>query len=60
MSVRYAEFRDQLEGALREEGLFFAGADRRNEMIDLKDTVRHWKVAHQSGQLRPWLIRSAA
>ena len=42
--MRYAEFRDQLEGALREEGLFFAGADRRVEMIDLEDTVRHWKV----------------
>jgi hypothetical protein len=44
MIVRYAEFRDQLEGALREEGLFFAGDDRRVEMIDLEDTVRHWKV----------------
>ena len=58
--MRYAEFRDQLEGALREEGLFVAGADRRNEMIDLEDTVRRWKVAHQSGQLRNWFIRSAA
>jgi hypothetical protein len=28
MIVRYAEFRDQLEGALRDEGLFFAGVDR--------------------------------
>ena len=42
--MRYAEFRDQLEGALREEGLFFAGADRRVEMIDLENTVRHWKA----------------
>ena len=42
--VRYAEFRDQLEGALRQEGLFFTGADRRIEKIDLADTVRSWKV----------------
>jgi hypothetical protein len=43
--VRYAEFRDQLEGALRDEGLFFAGADRRVEMIDLEDTVRQLESA---------------
>lgn len=42
--MRYAEFRDQLEGALREEGLFFHGANRRVETIDLENTVRHWKV----------------
>jgi hypothetical protein len=42
--VRYAEFRDQLEGALREEGLFFHGADRRVETFDLDNGVRHWKV----------------
>ena len=42
--MRYAEFREQLESALREEGLFFHGADRRVEMIDLEDTVRHWTV----------------
>ena len=42
--MRYAEFRDQLEGALREEGLFFAAAERRVETIDLEDTVRQWKV----------------
>ena len=42
--MRYAEFRDQLEDALREEGLFSAGADRRVETIDLNDTVRHWKL----------------
>jgi hypothetical protein len=42
--VRYAEFRDQLEAALRQEGLFFTGANRRSEKIDLADTVRSWKV----------------
>lgn len=42
--MRYAEFRDQLEDALREEGLLFDGASRRVEMIDLRDTARHWKV----------------
>jgi hypothetical protein len=42
--VRYAEFRDQLEAALREGGLFVAGASRRVETIELADTVRRWKV----------------
>jgi hypothetical protein len=42
--VRYAEFRDQLEGALRQESLFVPGADRRMELIELEDSVRHWKV----------------
>ena len=42
--MRYAEFRDRLEGALRQEGLLFHGADRRVEMIDLEDSVRRWKV----------------
>lgn len=41
--MRYAEFRDQLEAALRHEGLFFTGTDRRVEKIDLADTVRSWK-----------------
>jgi hypothetical protein len=42
--VRYAEFRDRLEAALHAEGLFFTGADRRVETIDLADTVRGWKA----------------
>jgi hypothetical protein len=42
--VQYAEFRDHLEGALREEGLFCNGAGRRVETIDLEHTVRHWKA----------------
>lgn len=42
--MRYAEFRDQLEDALRQEGLFFTGADRRVENIELADTVRSWKA----------------
>lgn len=42
--MRYAEFRDQLEAALRQEGLFFTGADRRVEKIDLADTAQSWKA----------------
>jgi hypothetical protein len=42
--VRYAEFRDRLEDALQEAGLFFHDADRRAETIDLADTVRSWKA----------------
>ena len=42
--MRYPEFRDQLEDALRQEGLFFTGADRCVEKIELADTVRSWKV----------------
>jgi hypothetical protein len=42
--VRYAQFRDRLESALQEAGLFFHDADRRVETIDLVDTVRSWKV----------------
>jgi hypothetical protein len=42
--MRYAEFRDQLEGALRQENLFVHHADRRVELIDLEDSVRRWKV----------------
>jgi hypothetical protein len=38
--VRHAEFRDQLEGALREVGLFLLG--RRVELIDLEDGSRRW------------------
>jgi hypothetical protein len=41
--ARYAEFRDRLEDALQEAGLFFHDADRRVETIDLADTVRGWK-----------------
>ena len=40
--MRYAEFRDRLEDALREAGFFFHDADRV-ETIDLADTVRSWK-----------------
>ena len=42
--MRYAEFRDRLEGALQAAGLFFQGADRRVETIDLAHTTRSWKV----------------
>jgi hypothetical protein len=42
--MRYAEFRDRLEDALQEAGLFFAHADRRVETIDLDDAGRSWKV----------------
>jgi hypothetical protein len=41
--VRYAEFRNRLENALREVGLFVHDADRV-ETINLADTVRHWKA----------------
>jgi hypothetical protein len=44
-TVRYAEFRDRLEDALQEAGLFFHEADSRVETIDLADTVRSWKVS---------------
>ena len=43
--MRYAEFRDRLEDALRAAGLFFRDADRRVETIDVADTVRSWKVS---------------
>lgn len=42
--MRYAEFRDRLEDAFQEAGLFFHDADRRVETIDLADTLRGWKV----------------
>ena len=42
-TVRYAEFRNRLENALREVGLFVHDADRV-ETINLADTVRHWKA----------------
>jgi hypothetical protein len=48
--VRYAEFRDRLESALREAGLLVHDADRR-ETIDLADTVRRWQV---------YIVRAAA
>ena len=41
--MRYAEFRNRLENALREVGLFVHDADRV-ETINLADTVRHWKA----------------
>ena len=43
--MRYAEFRDRLEAALHEAGLFVASADWRVETIDLADTVRSWSVS---------------
>jgi hypothetical protein len=42
--VRYAEFRDRLESALQEAGLFLPNVDRRLETMDLADTVRNWKA----------------
>lgn len=42
--MRYAEFRDRLEDALHEEGLYSPYTDRRVEIIDLGDTARSWKV----------------
>lgn len=44
VTMRFAEFRDRLEGALQEAGLSFHDADRRVETIDLVDTVRSWKI----------------
>ena len=41
--MRYAEFRNRLENALREVGLFVHDADRV-ETINLADTVRHWRA----------------
>lgn len=41
--MRYAEFRNRLENALREVGLFVHDADRV-ETINLADTVRQWKA----------------
>ena len=41
--MRYAEFRNRLENALREVGLFVHDADRV-ETINLADAVRHWKA----------------
>ena len=42
--MRYAEFRDRLEGSLHEAGLIFFHSDRPVETIDLTDTARNWKV----------------
>lgn len=50
--MRYADFRDQLEDALQEAGLFFQNADRRVETIDLAHTARSWKV-HVFGAALP-------
>jgi hypothetical protein len=44
VTVRYAEFRDRLEDALHEAGLFVRHTDRRVETIDLADTARDWKA----------------
>ena len=50
--MRYAEFRDRLEDALQEAGLFFQDVDRRVETIDLAHTARRWKV-HVFGAALP-------
>jgi hypothetical protein len=50
--VRYAEFRDRLEDALREVGLFFQNTEQRVETIDLAHTTRSWKV-HLFGAALP-------
>lgn len=42
--MRYAEFRDELEDALQEAGLFLHSVDRPVETIELANTVRRWKV----------------
>ena len=42
--MRYAEFRDRLEGALQEAGLLVHDADRRVETIELADTVRRGRI----------------
>ncbi len=51
----YAEFRDQLEDALQEAGLFFHGVDRPVETIDLADTARRWKVYKNVSELATWI-----
>lgn len=43
--MQYAEFRDHLEGALREHGFVFHGAGRPVESIDLERTARHWEAS---------------
>jgi hypothetical protein len=43
-TVRYAEFRNRLEGALQEAGLLVHDADRRVETIELADTVRRGRI----------------
>lgn len=42
--MRYAEFRDQLEDALQEAGLFFHSVDRPVEAIEIANTVWRWKA----------------
>ena len=42
--MRYDEFRDCLQEALREAGLFFPHADRPAETIDVVTTERRWRV----------------
>ena len=42
-TVRYDEFRDQLEAALQRNSLHFPSL-QRVETIELANTVRHWKV----------------
>lgn len=42
--MRYNEFRDQLQDALRQAGLLFRHLDRPIEIIDLGSTDRRWKL----------------
>jgi hypothetical protein len=42
--MRYDEFRDRLQDALRRAGLFFQPVDRPTETIDLANTGRRWKA----------------
>ena len=42
--MRYDEFRDRFQDALREAGLLFQHADHPVETIDLAGTGRRWKV----------------
>ena len=46
--MRYPEFRDRLERALQDAGLFAFGF-HRTETIDLANTSRHWKFYVMSG-----------
>jgi len=42
--MRYDEFRDQLQDALHEAGLFSKHVDRPTEVIDLASADRRWKI----------------
>jgi hypothetical protein len=60
--MRYAEFRERLEDALREENLLVGGGDRRIEVIDVGDGVRHWEAyVHRAAMARtePFSVSAA-